>query len=68
MLGIGRSDKTAGLTGFDAVRLWNRYERGDEEALDTLINYNAEDVVNLEKIIRMTHPVMMEREMAASQK
>ena len=61
-LGISRSDETAGISGFDAVRLWNRYERGDEEALDLLVKYNQEDVVNLEKIIRLTYPVMMDRE------
>ncbi|SNQ59211.1 ribonuclease H-like domain-containing protein [Candidatus Methanoperedens nitratireducens] len=62
-LGIARSDGTEGITGFDAVRLWNRYERGNEEALDLLVKYNQEDVVNLEKIIRLTYPVMMDREM-----
>ncbi len=62
-LGIARSDETEGITGFDAVRLWNRYERGNEEALDLLVKYNQEDVVNLEKIIRLTYPVMMDREM-----
>ncbi len=66
MLGIRRSDETAGITGFDAVRLWNRYERGDEEALDILIKYNTEDVANLEKIIQTTHPRMMEMEMSGS--
>lgn len=45
-LGIGR--QTAGITGFDAPRLWNRYERdGDQKALATLLHYNREDVVNL---------------------
>jgi uncharacterized protein YprB with RNaseH-like and TPR domain len=62
LLGLSRSDETSGITGFDAVRLWKKYERGDEEALDTLIKYNTEDVVNLEKIIQMTHPKMIERE------
>lgn len=61
-LGIDRSDETEGITGFDAVRLWNRYERGNEEALDLLVKYNREDVVNLEKIIRITYPLMMDRE------
>ena len=65
-LGIKRSEETASLTGFDAVRLWNRYERGNEESLDMLIKYNEEDVVNLEKIIRITHPRMIEKEMKAS--
>lgn len=45
-LGIGR--ETAGITGYDAPRLWDRYETiGDEEALATLLHYNREDVINL---------------------
>jgi uncharacterized protein YprB with RNaseH-like and TPR domain len=35
------------LSGRDAVRLWHRYERGDEGALDTLVSYNRDDAVNL---------------------
>jgi len=62
-LGMIRSDETAGITGLDAVRLWNKYERGNSEALETLIKYNTEDVVNLEKIIQMTHPRMIEQEL-----
>ena len=46
MLGIGRI--TAGISGWDAPRLWHRYEmNGDETALRTLLSYNREDVVNL---------------------
>jgi uncharacterized protein len=45
-LGIGRA--TAGLSGYDAPRLWQRYEtHGDEAALTLLLHYNREDVVNL---------------------
>lgn len=45
-LGIARA--TAGLTGSDAPRLWERYERfSDPSALETLLAYNYEDVVNL---------------------
>ncbi len=61
-LGIKRCEETEEITGFDAVRLWCRYERGDEEALDILIKYNQEDIVNLEKIIEMTYPMMMDME------
>jgi uncharacterized protein YprB with RNaseH-like and TPR domain len=68
LLGMCRSDETTGITGFDAVRLWNRYERGNSEALETLIKYNTEDVVNLEKIIRMTHPRMIEWEQKGCKK
>ncbi len=50
-LGIERSSETDGLSGLDAVRLWRRYERlRDDRALETLIAYNREDVVNLEKL------------------
>jgi len=45
-LGIGR--KTEGLTGMDAPILWERYIReGDESALDLLLKYNRDDVMNL---------------------
>ncbi len=68
LLGMCRSDETAGITGFDAVRLWNRYERGNTEALETLIRYNTEDIVNLEKIIQMTYPRMVESELKRCKK
>ena len=46
LLGIGRI--TYGITGWDAPRLWHRYETtGDRAALQTLLEYNREDVVNL---------------------
>lgn len=46
LLGIAR--ETAGITGWDAPRLWYRYETyGDQSALATLLAYNYEDVVNL---------------------
>jgi hypothetical protein len=48
-VGIGRDEP--GLTGRDAVRLWREYERGDDDALDTLVRYNREDTVNLETLM-----------------
>ncbi len=63
MLGMRRSDETRGISVSDAVRLWNEYERGNEGSLDILIKYNTEDVVNLEKIIQKTYPIMIEDEM-----
>ena len=65
-LGLKRSEETADIRGLDAVRLWNRYERGDDEALEVLIKYNKEDVENLKTVIEMTYPVMMEKETKAS--
>jgi hypothetical protein len=45
---IGITRETAGISGYDAPRLWYRYETtGDRFALRTLLHYNREDVVNL---------------------
>ncbi len=49
-LGIHRSEETAGLSGFDAVGLWRAHRAGHAEALDLLLQYNMEDVVNLEPL------------------
>lgn len=57
-LGIERSDETAGMSGFDAVRLWEAYEAGDDDALDTLVAYNLEDVVNLEPLAEFSYEAM----------
>ena len=46
LLGISRRSK--GIDGFEAMRLWSRYEDGgDQEALETLLSYNRDDVLNL---------------------
>lgn len=55
-LGMNRGDDTDGLTGLDAIRLWRRYQvLHDQSALDTLIAYNREDVVNLEKLAEFAY-------------
>lgn len=44
----GISRDTAGITGIDAPRLWHQYETNhDQTALDVLLRYNQEDVINL---------------------
>ncbi|HUV03694.1 MAG TPA: ribonuclease H-like domain-containing protein [Armatimonadota bacterium] len=50
-LGIGRRPEVEGLDGFDAVRLWKEYRRGSREALDLLLTYNKEDVMNMEALL-----------------
>jgi len=46
-LGIRRQLK--GISGWDAVLLWQRYqEYDDQRALALLLEYNKEDVINLE--------------------
>jgi len=44
---IGIERDRPDLSGRDAVRLWREYERGDDDALDTLVSYNREDTKNL---------------------
>ncbi|MHB1000290.1 MAG: ribonuclease H-like domain-containing protein [Armatimonadota bacterium] len=50
-VGIKRCPEAEGLSGFDAVRMWNEYRRGSREALDLLLLYNKEDVVNMEFLL-----------------
>jgi uncharacterized protein YprB with RNaseH-like and TPR domain len=58
-LGIIR--KTEGLNGYDAVKLWRRWEEfGDKSALRTLILYNREDVVNLKRIMEHVGRLILE--------
>jgi uncharacterized protein YprB with RNaseH-like and TPR domain len=58
--GIHRPDEVDGMDGYMAVLLWERYQRGDKGALDLLLTYNREDVVNLE--VLMDAAFRMERE------
>lgn len=48
-LGIERAQPD--ITGREAIRLWREYERGDRGALETLIEYNRADTVNLESLL-----------------
>ena len=50
-LEITRGNDIEGVDGFEAIRLWYAYQQGDKKALDTLIEYNNADIVNL-------HPLM----------
>lgn len=54
-LGIGRGDLD-GIDGSFAVILWRAYKRNnDQAALETLIAYNIEDTVNLERLMVEAH-------------
>ena len=43
------------VDGFFAVLLWHDYQRGNAKALDTLLAYNALDVINLEALMVMAY-------------
>jgi uncharacterized protein YprB with RNaseH-like and TPR domain len=50
--GIGRKDLLGDVDGFFAVELWNDYiRRKNAKALETLLSYNIEDVLNLEYLM-----------------
>ncbi len=50
--GIRRSERTRGLDGWDAVRLWHEYQHGHDAALELLLEYNGEDIRNLEPLMK----------------
>ncbi len=54
-LGVGRPSELSSLDGYDAVRMWHMWERGNQSALDTLIRYNAEDVFSLPKLAEIAY-------------
>lgn len=55
VLGVSRSDGVQGLDGWDAVRLWREWEDGSRAALDTLVEYNRADVVNLKQLAEFAY-------------
>jgi uncharacterized protein len=59
--GIARN--TRGMGGWDALRLWARYDNeGDRDALRVLLEYNREDVMNLMQLERIVVGVGLEQE------
>ncbi|MBM3167463.1 MAG: exonuclease [Chloroflexi bacterium] len=53
-LGINR--ELQGVSGYQAVLLWYQYQRyDDQDALDSLLQYNKEDVVNLRTLREKLH-------------
>jgi uncharacterized protein YprB with RNaseH-like and TPR domain len=65
--GLGAVEQICGIErdrpdigGEDAVRLWREYERGDDEALETLVAYNQEDARNLETVMETVHERLVE--------
>lgn len=46
-LGISRDRSVVEVDGFEAVRLWRRYQKGSSAALKKLLTYNEADTRNL---------------------
>ena len=59
--GIERTARTQGLDGWDAVRLWREHLSGRSESLETLLEYNAEDVRNLKPLMEFAYAKLSAR-------
>ncbi|MFB6075572.1 MAG: ribonuclease H-like domain-containing protein [Candidatus Aenigmatarchaeota archaeon] len=60
-LGIKRAENVDEVDGREAVRLWKKYVKGNDNALDTLIDYNREDIVNLKEIMEFTYDKLRDK-------
>jgi len=47
LVGITRDGEVEGMSGYEAVLLWDAHRQGKAGALETLVKYNREDTVNL---------------------
>lgn len=52
VLGLRRPEEVEGLGGYEAVWLWQRHLAGEAGALERLLLYNAQDVINLFPLLR----------------
>ncbi|HDQ41518.1 MAG TPA: exonuclease [Desulfonatronum sp.] len=60
-LGMDR-EELDGLDGYFAVLLWQEYEaRGDEQALETLLAYNAADVLSMPILLEHAYAAKLEQ-------
>jgi uncharacterized protein YprB with RNaseH-like and TPR domain len=59
--GIRRPREVNGMDGYMAVLLWERYQRGDRTALELLLKYNREDVVNLEMLMEHAYQLSQDQ-------
>lgn len=50
-IGLIRDNEIAQVDGYEAVKLWRRYKKGDNDALRLLLKYNKEDIVNLKFLL-----------------
>ncbi len=54
-LGLIRDPDVDGLDGWAAVRLWQAHCAGHTAALETLLRYNREDIVNLKPLAELAY-------------
>jgi uncharacterized protein YprB with RNaseH-like and TPR domain len=67
-LGIARDKEVAEIDGFEAVRLWRRWERhGEREAFERLVEYNSADVINLRALADIVYEKLWEKTFKAGE-
>ena len=59
--GISRAEGIDGLSGYDAVLLWRKYVKGNQQALNTLLEYNTCDTKNLKYLMDESYKIMFEK-------
>ena len=61
-IGIERPHGLSGVSGSDAVYLWNMWKStGEREYLEKLVLYNEEDIINLKPLAEHIQRVLSER-------
>lgn len=61
-IGIHRDEKIKSLSGLDSIRLWKRWENyKDRDALETLLEYNRADTVNLKPLAEEVYQRLREK-------
>lgn len=60
-LGLVRDPDLEGLSGREAVLLWQAYRLGHDSALETLLRYNREDIVNLKPLAGLAYKRLREK-------
>jgi uncharacterized protein YprB with RNaseH-like and TPR domain len=50
-----------GLSGREAVQLWQAYRLGHDSALETLLRYNREDIINLKPLAGLAYKRLREK-------
>jgi uncharacterized protein len=54
-IGIHREGALSMVDGYMAVLLWRAHERGQKNALDTLVRYALEDVLNMKPLLELVY-------------
>lgn len=58
-LGLHRPKFLKGIDGYHAIILWERFQKGDNRALNALIRYNQEDATSLHYIMHYAYNKMV---------